>query len=372
MKYFIIAGERSGDQHASNLLKEISRLDGEAVARGIGGKFLKEEGMHLLMDYSGLAIMGFTEVLEKLSLIRKARKLVEEDLKENRPDCLILVDYGGFNLRIARTAKALGIKVFYYIPPKVWAWNTSRIEKLRDFTDRIFVILPFEKEFYASHGIEVDFVGNPTLDSIVNFKPSADFRQRNQLDDKPVIAVLPGSRKAEIEKSLYRILSILPAYPGHRFVVAGVDNLPSSYYDHFRRNGKVDIVYEQTYDLLANAEMAVVTSGTATLETALFKVPQVVVFATNTISFLLARFFIQVKFISLVNLIAGKKVVAELIQNKFSPANLRTELAAINPGGQEREEMLKSYEQIREKLGDSGASERCARLVVNLLIQKEQ
>lgn len=367
MKYFIIAGERSGDLHAANLYSEIKKIDSSANARGIGGKFLSNAGMELLMDYSQLAIMGFTEVFEKLSLIREARKLVKKELTQNPPDCIILVDYGGFNLGIARFAKSLGIKVYYYIPPKVWAWNQSRVEKLRRDVDKLFVILPFEKEFYASFGIDAEYVGNPILDAISDFKPSSDFRRRNNLDEKPIIAVLPGSRKSEIEKSLYRVLSILPAYPDHQFVVAGVDNLSASYYNHFRRNGRVDIVYEQTYDLLSHAEMAVVTSGTATLETALFRIPQVVVFATNTISYLLARLMIKVKFISLVNLIAGKKVVSELIQGKFSPADLRIELAKIHPGNTGREEMLAGYDEVISKMGNQGASARTASFIVSLL-----
>lgn len=371
MKYFIITGERSGDQHAARLLKEIKLLDRHAEARGIGGKFLQEAGMELLMDYENLAVMGFWEVIEKVSIIRKAQKLVMLQLRDDRPDCVILVDYGGFNLRIARTAKSMGIKVFYYIPPKIWAWNESRIQQLRNFTDRIFVILPFEKEFYENRGLSVDYVGNPVLDSVSDFKPDPEFRQKNRLGDKPIIAVLPGSRKSEIERSLYRILSILPAYPDHHFVVAAVDNLPASYYNHFRRNGLVDIVFEQTYDLLSIAEMAVVTSGTATLETALFRVPQVVVFATNPISYLIARLFVKVKFISLVNLIAGKKIVSELIQGNFSPADLRIELADINPGEPGRDEMLQGYEGLIQELGKTGASQRCARLMVDdLILQK--
>lgn len=367
MKYFIIAGERSGDQHAARLLKELLLLDPDTTASGIGGKFLRDAGMTLLMDYQNLAIMGFTEVIEKISEIRKARRLVMTSLESEKPDALILVDYGGFNLRIAEQAKSLGIKVLYYIPPKIWAWNESRIEKLRQFTDRIFVILPFEKEYYRSKGIEVDYVGNPVMDSIAAFQPDPEFRRKNKLDDKPIIAVLPGSRKSEIERSLFRILSILPAYPDHHFVVAGVDNLPQSYYNHFRRNGRVDVVYEQTFDLLANAEMAVVTSGTATLETALFKVPQVVVYATNTISYLIAKAFVKVKFISLVNLIAGRKVVAELIQGKFSAPDLRIELADINPGHPGRDEMLSDYDEIISKIGSPGASQRCAAHIVNFL-----
>jgi len=364
LNYFIIAGERSGDQHAARLFSELKKLDNGACATGIGGKFLQEAGMELLMNYENLAFMGFIEVIEKLNEIKKAQRIVKNSLRKSRPDCLILVDYGGFNLQIARFAKSIGIRVFYYIPPKVWAWNESRIEQLRSFTDRIFVILPFEKDYYENKGLTVDYVGNPVLDSVSEFQANPDFRKKNKLGDKPIIAVLPGSRKEEIERSLYRILSILPAYPDHQFVVAGVDNLPSSYYNHFRRNGLVDIVYEQTYDLLANAEMAVVTSGTATLETALFKVPQVVVYATNPISYLIARLFVKVKFISLVNLIAGKKIVSELIQGNFSAADLRTELADVNPGLPGREEMLAAYDEMIQKLGNPGASARCAGLMV--------
>jgi lipid-A-disaccharide synthase len=372
LKYFIIAGERSGDQHAARVLAEIRKLDPDAAARGIGGKFLAEAGMEVLMDYQELAIMGFTDVLEKLGIIRKARSLVKEQLKNHPPDCLLLIDYGGFNLRMAKFAKSLGIKVFYYIPPKVWAWNESRIEALKQYTDRIFVILPFEKEYYAGKGMEVDYVGNPVLDAVAAFQPNPNFRKLNKLDDKPIIAVLPGSRKSEIERSLFRILSILPAYPDHHFVVAAVDNLPESYYNHFRRNGRVDIVSEQTYDLLANAEMAVVTSGTATLETALFKVPQVVVYATNTISYLLAKMFIKVNFISLVNLIAGKKIVTELIQGSFSAPDLRVELSHLDSGNPGREMMLEEYGVLSEKLGQPGASENCAGLIVRYLTESTQ
>lgn len=364
MKYFIVAGERSGDQHAARLLSEICRLDPEAEATGIGGRFLEEAGMKILMDYHELAIMGFTEVFEKFSLLRKARKMVQQNLISQRPDCIILIDYGGFNLPLAKIAKSLGIKVFYYIPPKVWAWNEGRIRQLKEHTDRIFVILPFEKEYYAGHGLDVTYVGNPTLDSVADFRPDSGFRSKNRLDEKPIIAVLPGSRKSEIERSLFRILSILPAYPDHHFVVAAVDNLPAAYYNHFRRNGRVDVVFEQTYDLLANAEMAVVTSGTATLETALFRVPQVVVYATNTISYLIARLLIKVKFISLVNLIAGKKIVPELIQNEFSAPDLRVELAGLAPGCENREIMLEAYEELRAGLGEPGASAKCAAHIV--------
>ncbi len=342
-------------------------MDEAAEATGIGGRFLEEAGMKVLMDYHELAIMGFTEVIEKFSLIRKARKMVHQCLISFQPDCLILIDYGGFNLPLARVAKKLGIKVFYYIPPKIWAWNEGRIHQLRKYTDHIFVILPFEKEYYAARGLEVSYVGNPVLDAVTEFCPDPEFRVKNRLDERPIIAVLPGSRKSEIERSLFRILSILPAYPDHQFVVAAVDNLPASYYNHFRRNGRVDVVTEQTYDLLSQAEMAVVTSGTATLETALFRVPQVVVYATNTLSYLIARALIKVKFISLVNLIAGKKIVPELIQNEFSAPDLRVELSGLCPGNENRDSMLEAYESLREKLGYSGASKTCAELMVNKL-----
>jgi lipid-A-disaccharide synthase len=367
MKYYLIAGERSGDLHGANLYKEIRKRDPDAQAMGIGGGYMFDAGVKLSYNYEELALIGFFEILEKLGAIRAALKRVKKELVEQRPDVLILIDYGGFNKRVAAFAKQLGIRVFYYISPKIWAWNVNRAYKIKRFVDKMFVILPFEKDFYKKFDYEVDYVGNPVLDAIAGFVPNPNFISQNHLEDKPIIAVLPGSRSKEIESTLFRMLSILPAFPGHQFVVAGVDNYPSKYYEQFRRNGRVHIVYEQTYDLLSRAEVAIVTSGTATLETALFKVPQVVVYRVNFISYYVIRMLIKVKFISLVNLIAGREVVKELIQDDFSPANLRQELQAIQMGEPGRIEILQGYDEIAKKIGKPGASAKTAELMLSYL-----
>lgn len=367
MKYYLIAGERSGDLHGSNLYKAIQTLDPEANAMGIGGDYMKNAGVALSKTYEELALIGFLEIVEKLGVIRAALKQVKKELEDNRPDVLILIDYAGFNLRVAKFAKELGIKVFYYISPKIWAWNQSRAHKIKQLVDRMFVILPFEKEFYKGFSYDVDYVGNPVLDAIQQFTPDPDFLSRNGLDERPIIAILPGSRKNEIESTLFRMLSVLPSFPDHQFVVAAVGNHPMKYYDQFRRNGRVQIVVDQTYDLLHQADMAVVASGTATLETALFRVPQVVCYRVNTLSYLIARMLIKVKFISLVNLIADRKVVTELIQNDFNPVHVREELHQIEIGTKGREEVLKGYAEIKQKIGEPGASERAARLMVGYL-----
>lgn len=370
MKYYIIAGERSGDLHGANLYKALKRHDPEAVGMGIGGDYLKEAGVRLSKNYEELALIGFLEVIEKLGVIRAALKQVKKELEEQKPDVLILIDYAGFNMRVAKFAKTIGIKIFYYISPKIWAWNQSRAFKIKRLVDRMFVILPFEKEFYKRFDYEVDYVGNPVLDAIQDFSPNLSFISDNKLDDKPMIAVLPGSRKNEIESTLFRMLSILPAFPDHQFVVAAVGNHPAKYYEQFRRNGRVQIVMDQTYDLLHRAEIALVASGTATLETALFRVPQVVCYRVNALSYFIAKQLIKVKFISLVNLIADRKVVTELIQDDFTPANVRDEMHKIEMGAPGRLEIMQGYDEVKEKIGDAGASERAAELMVRYLSEK--
>lgn len=367
MRYYIIAGEKSGDLHGANLFLELKKLDSEAKAFGIGGKYMAEAGVSLSRNYDQLATMGLWELVEKMSVIRSAMNQVKQELKEMRPDVVILIDYAGFNLRIAKYAKELGIRVFYYISPKLWAWNESRVEKVKAWVDRMFVILPFEQAFYQKHGVSVDYVGNPILDALSGFVPDFNFHTKNNLDERPIIAILPGSRKNEIESTLFRMLSILPAFPEHQFVVAAVDNHPKKYYEQFRRNGQVNVVYEQTYDLLYHAEMALVTSGTATLETALLKVPQVVCYRMNTLSYWVARMLVKVNYISLVNLIAERKVVTELIQDDFTPNNIREELNKIKSGESGRLEVLKGYQEILDKIGKPGASKRTAEKMIAYL-----
>jgi lipid-A-disaccharide synthase len=366
MKYYIIAGERSGDLHASNLIKSLKKEDPNAHIRCWGGELSQAAGGELVMHYEKLAFMGFLEVLTNLTTIRKALKFCEQDILAYKPDVVILVDYAGFNLRMAAFTKAHGIKTYYYISPKIWAWNQSRANKIKRLIDKMFVILPFEKEFYKKFDYEVDYVGNPVCDSVAEFKPNPDFRKQNGLDDRPIIAVLPGSRKQEIEQMLHYMVSIVPGFGNYQFVVAAVPNLPKKYYEQFRRN-IVTVVYDQTYDLLSQAKAALVTSGTATLETAMFGVPQVVCYKGNFITYVIARSLIKVKYISLVNLIADKEVVKELIQDDFTPSNLMTELRGLLEDKSLIDKQLHEYQKLKNILGEAGASEKTAKLMVSYL-----
>ena len=292
MNYYLIAGERSGDFHAANLMLALRRHDTAATFRCWGGDQMQAAGGELVRHYNDLAVMGFVEAATSVLKFRKYLKQCEQDLIDHRPDVLILIDYAGFNLRVAKFAKTHGIKVFYYISPKIWAWNTGRVEQVKARVDKMFVILPFEEEFYRQHGYEVEYAGNPTADAVAEFVPSADFHSRNQLDPaRPIIAVLPGSRKQEIEEMLHEMVAALPPFMDHQFVVAGVDNLDRSYYAHFERNG-IRFLFNQTFDLLAHARAALVTSGTATLETALLGVPQVVCYRTSAVSYAIGKLLI--------------------------------------------------------------------------------
>lgn len=368
MKYYIIAGEPSGDLHASNLIKALKVEDSAADVRCWGGELSQAAGGHLVHHYKKLALMGFLEVATALPTILKALKFCKSDILEWKPDVVILVDFAGFNMRIAKFAKLKGFKVFYYISPKIWAWNSGRAHTIKKYVDKMFCIMPFEKEFYAKYGMQVDYVGNPVNDAVSAFRKNPDFRRANGLDDKPIVAVLPGSRRQEIENMLSFMVSIIPPYLNdYQFVIAAVPHYPSSYYEGFRRHECVKVVYNKTYDLLANAEAALVTSGTATLETTMFEVPQVVCYKGSTISYLIARALVNVKFISLPNLIAGKRVVTELIQDNFNPANLMVELDKILKDKSFRENQISEYQEIKALLGQPGASETTAKLMVKYL-----
>ncbi|MCD4746874.1 MAG: lipid-A-disaccharide synthase, partial [Bacteroidales bacterium] len=332
MKYYIIAGEASGDLHASNLMKEIKLLDKSADFRFWGGDLMKEQGTELVKHYRELAFMGFVEVLMNIKAILKNIKFCKNDILIYKPDVLILVDYPGFNLRIAKFAHKKGIKIFYYISPQVWAWQKSRVKKIKKFIDRMFVILPFEKSFYDSYSYNVDFVGHPLFDAIGNniiLPEKETFYKKNNLSKKPIIALLPGSRKQEISKMLSVMLTIIPDFQNYQFVIGGVSSVPMEFYKNIIKNNKVSIVFNQMHNLLRNAHAALVTSGTATLETALFEIPEVVCYKGSFLSYLLAKSFINVKFISLVNLIMNKQIVVELIQNNFNKKNLIKELHKI-------------------------------------------
>lgn len=365
MKYYIIAGEASGDLHGSNLMKSIQKEDSHAEFRFWGGDLMQHVGGTLVKHYRDLAFMGFVEVAMNLKTILKNIDLCKADLKLYRPDVLILIDYPGFNLRIAEFAKSLGIRVVYYISPQLWAWKEGRVKTIRKFVDEMLVILPFEKDFYKKHDVEVEFVGHPLLDAISNL-PSIDvddFKAKNGLNEKEIIALLPGSRKQEVEKMLDVMLSVQSHFPDYQFVIAGAPSLPKEFYQKYV-DDSVHFVSNKTYDLLRCSKAALVTSGTATLETALLNVPEVVCYRGNFISYQIGKRLVgkNINYISLVNLIMDREVVTELIQNELTTPNLVRELNQIL--GENRSKMLSDFAELREKLGGSGASDLAAKIIV--------
>ena len=368
MTYYLIAGERSGDLHGANLIRGIRQHDSKATCRAYGGEQMEAAGAVLVRHYREMAFMGFLEVVKNLRTIRRILHECQADLLAHRPDVLILIDYAGFNLRMAKFAKKHGIRVFYYISPKVWAWNQRRALNIKTNVDKLFTILPFETEFFAKYNYNVEYVGNPLLDALAEFIPDPAFREKVELDERPVVALLPGSRHQEIISILPIMLSIIRQFPDCQFIVATVSNLPESLYDSLLGDyPAVKRVNDAAYDLLHVATAALVTSGTATLETALLNVPQVVCYKTTTVSYAIAKRLIAVPFISLVNLIANREVVKELIQNDLTTAHLATELRAVLPGGNRRSDQLAGYADVQKKMGEPGASERAGRLMVEEL-----
>jgi lipid-A-disaccharide synthase len=365
MKYYLVAGEASGDLHGANLMKALKQLDRAADFRYYGGDKMEAEGGKLQKHYADMAFMGFTEVILNLRTILKNMKACKADILAFKPDALILIDFPGFNLKIAEFAKENGIKVCYYISPKVWAWNQKRVLKIKKVVDQLFCILPFEVDFYRSWGMEVDYVGNPLLDEIAQFRPDPDFKEKYQLK-REVIALLPGSRKQEIERLLPDMLSVTAQFPDYDFVVAAAPNFDATYYATFIADKPVTLVFGQTYDLLRVAKAAIVASGTATLETALFHVPQVVVYRGGAISIAIARLLIKIRFISLVNLIMDREVVKELIQQDCNAKNISDEMDRILDG-LPRTKMLSDYQELGMKMGGPGASERAGRLIIETL-----
>lgn len=366
MKYYIIAGEASGDLHASNLLKAIRQKDKNAEFRFWGGDLMQKQGGTLVKHYRDLAFMGFLEVAKNLRTILGNIKFCKEDLKKYEPDILILVDYPGFNLRIAEFAKKLGIKVVYYISPQLWAWKENRVETIKKYVDDMLVILPFEKDFYKKHQVDAHFVGHPLLDAISDLPEISpeNFKKEHGLNEKEIIALLPGSRKQEVEKMLELMLSVRPYFTDYQFVIAGAPSLPKNFYEKYV-DENVHFVSNKTYDLLRCSKAALVTSGTATLETALLNVPEVVCYKSSWVSYEIGKRVVKsIEFISLVNLIMGRKIVTELIQNELNTKNLVEELKAILESGT-REEVMSNYELLRKKLGGKGASEHAAEIIVN-------
>ena len=366
MKYYLVAGEASGDLHGANLMRALKAADLDASFRYFGGDKMQQEGGTLVKHYADMAFMGFTEVVMNLNTILRNMKSCKQDLLEYQPDALILIDFPGFNLKIAEFAKNKGIKVCYYISPKVWAWNQKRVLKIKKIVDKMFCILPFEVAFYKGWDMEIDYVGNPLLDEIAQFKPDPSFPEKYQLSDKKIIALLPGSRKQEIERLLPVMLSTKAKFPEYQFVIAGAPSFAPDYYAQFSSGDEVPLVFGQTYNLLHHAHAAIVASGTATLETALFKVPQVVVYKGGSISIAIARMVVKIKFISLVNLIMDKKVVTELIQEDCNPKMLASTMEDILEGTT-RESMLLDYRALADVMGTPGASERTAGLILKFL-----
>ena len=370
MKYYIIAGEASGDLHGSNLIKAIHKEDPNANVRAWGGNLMATSGAEIVKHYKDLAFMGFVEVIQNLPTIARNFKFCKKDILQFQPDVLILIDYPGFNLRMAEWAKKQEIRVFYYISPQLWAWKSDRVKIIADCVERMYVIIPFEKEFYQQYKVDVDYAGHPLIDVVNNHTPSIDFLEKNKLTkQKPIIALLPGSRKQEIMRMLNGMLSVQPSFPDYQFVIAGAPSIDASVYQPFlQQNPGVFLVENQTYDLLHYANSALVASGTATLETALFNVPQVVCYKSNWLSYQLARRLVskKLKFIALANLIADKKIVTELMQDDFKFKNIKRELEyCLSANG--RDTIIKGYHNVHDKLNLGGASEKIGKLMVERL-----
>jgi len=368
LKYYIIAGEASGDLHGSNLMKALLKKDINAEFRFWGGDLMQNVGGTLVKHYRDLAFMGFLEVILNLRTIAKNLSLCKQDIATFKPDVIIFIDYPGFNLRIAKWAKQNRIKTHYYISPQIWAWKENRIKAIKRDVDKMYVILPFEKEFYEDkHNYPIEFVGHPLIDAIVdrNQVDEYEFRAQHELSEKPIITLLPGSRKQEIRKMLTVMLSVVNDFPDYQFVIAGAPSQDFSFYKPYINNTNVHFISNETYDLLSVSTAALVTSGTATLETALFKVPEVVCYKSSWLSYQIGKRLVKhIKYISLVNLIMDAEVVTELIQNKFNTKNLKQELSIILDD-YERTKFFINYYDLEKKLGGKGASEKVAELVYN-------
>lgn len=372
MKIFIIAGEASGDLHGSNLVREIKKREPQSEIRGWGGDRMEEAGVQVSKHYRELAFMGFIEVVANLRTVLKNIERCKKEIEHFQPDAVILIDYPGFNMRIGPFAKDLGIKVLYYISPQVWAWKQKRVFKLRKFVDEMYVILPFEKDFYARFDMEVNFVGHPLLDAIGQYRRESHneeaLRKSMGLSpDKPIVALLPGSRKQEVKSMLRVMLSAVAEMQHVEFVVAGAPSLEIEFYREVLRGSEVNVVQGNTYGLLSIAHAAMVTSGTATLETALFGVPQVVCYKGNQLSYLIAKQLVKVKYISLVNLIMDRVLVKELIQDEMTVNMVRTELTKLIEDKDYRAKLQSDYNELREVLGGEGASEVTAELMLKTL-----
>lgn len=370
MKYYLVAGEASGDLHGANLMKALKEKDDQAEFRFFGGDLMEAEGGTLVKHYEDMAFMGFVEVAANLRTILKNMSLGKKDILGYQPDVLILIDFPGFNLKIADFAKKKGLLVCYYISPKVWAWNQKRVLKIKRSVDHLFCILPFEVDFYKEWAMDIDYVGNPLLDAVAAFTPNPDFLKNNMLISKKIIALLPGSRKQEISRLLPEMARVAERFTNYQFVIAGAPTFDAEYYRQYIGGMHIPVVFNATYDLLANAEAAIVASGTANLETALLDVPQVVVYKGNAITIGIARMLIKIKFISLVNLIMEKAVVKELIQGDCDFHSMANELDKLVGNQEYRNTMLANYDLLDQRMGKPGASAKTAALIIKYASKK--
>lgn len=377
MRYYIIAGEASGDLHGSNLMKELATADKEAEFRFFGGDLMQAVGGQLVKHYREMAFMGILNVILNLRTIGKNLELCKKDILQFQPDVLILIDYPGFNLRIAEFAKQRQLKVFYYISPKLWAWKEYRVKKIRKYVDEMFTIFPFETGFYKKHNIDVHYVGNPLMDSLKSFKQNKlsekEFRANNQLDNRPVVALLAGSRVQEIKRTLPLMVRIADTFPNFQFIVAGVKSVGNDLYKNILKDSGVRLIYDQTYDVLNNAHTALVASGTAALETALFRVPQTVIYKVEggwLTDFVFRNIIFKMAGVSLPNIIMEREIVIEYVQKKMTFSNVKSEMQKLLFDEEYRAEILADYELLIEMMGEPGCSKRAAEKMTELLTLK--
>ena len=376
MRYYLIAGEASGDLHGSNLVRELKLQDSDAQFRFFGGDLMAAQaGVPPVLHYREMAFMGFIKVMMNLRAISRNMEKCKADIVDFKPDVIILIDFAGFNLRIAEFAKSIGLKTVFYISPKIWAWKTSRIKKIKKYIDKMLTILPFETEFYAGFNYPVEYVGNPLLDAIEEFKANdhqtePDFRKSNNLTDKPIIGLLAGSRKQELDLMLPVMIEVSRQFPEYQFVISGAPGLDRSYYTKVAgADCNLPIIFGQTYNLLKFSRAALVTSGTATLETALFGVPEAVLYRIMAPNFLyrIGRKILKAKWISLANLIMGREIIRELVQMDCNPKTVAAELRKILDDEQYNAEFQRNYAELRQRMGSAGASQRAAKAVIEFL-----
>ncbi|MGD2036116.1 MAG: lipid-A-disaccharide synthase [Bacteroidales bacterium] len=371
MKYYIVAGEPSGDLHGSNLIRHLKKTDKHAEFRGFGGDLMKAAGATLSLHYKTMSFIGIWEIVRNIRTINKTMDYCRDDISKYRPDAIILIDYPGFNLKIAEFGKKQGYKILYYIAPKVWASRKSRVKRMRKFIDKLFVILPFEEKYFNDLNIDAEYTGNPLTDAIAAFTPAPDsrFYKENGLSaSEPVIALLAGSRKTEIYHCLPEMIKACKDLTGYQLVLAGAPSIPPEYYREFTDNTGIKVIYNQTYDLLHRAKAAVVTSGTATLETALFEVPEVVIYKLSTPTYIIGRPFFRIRFFSLVNIIMGREVVKELLQFHLA-RDIRKELERILTDSGYRKKMVNEFRTLKQMVGEAGASEKFAKSMYTYLTQ---